>query len=263
MNLPTISIVTISFNQAKYLEECICSVLDQDYPNIDYIVVDPGSTDGSRNIIERYQDRLGAVVFEPDRGPADGLNNGFRHAKGQIFGYINADDRLAPGALRIVGEYLAAHDKVDVLCGAIRIVDEQGHASNRRRTADLFDPVKYAAGICTVGQQGTFFRENVFHKAGGFNPANRITWDGELLVDMALADARYATINKVLGDFRIYPGSITGSQRFRTQYINEQNRVAQKIEDNHLILMNPWKRRLARLAYRYNPLRHLQYLTVR
>ena len=75
--MPRVSIVTISFNQEKFLERTIRSVLAQDYPEIEYIVVDPGSTDGSRDIIERYRDRIAHVIFEPDKGPSDGLNKGF------------------------------------------------------------------------------------------------------------------------------------------------------------------------------------------
>src|SRR5450432_4773126 len=94
-----VSIVTISYNQAQYLEEAIVSVLEQDYPSIEYIVVDPGSTDGSRQIIERYRSRIGKVILDPDKGPADGLNHGFDAATGSVFAYLNADDVLLPGAV--------------------------------------------------------------------------------------------------------------------------------------------------------------------
>jgi len=86
-----VSIVTISYNQARFLEQAIRSVINQDYPDIEYIVVDPGSTDGSRGIIEKYQNRIDKIIFDPDEGPADGLNKGFAHATGDIFGFINAD----------------------------------------------------------------------------------------------------------------------------------------------------------------------------
>src|SRR5450432_3341584 len=94
-----VSIVTISFNQAAYLEEAIRSVLDQDHPLVEYIVVDPGSTDGSRDIIERYRGRIAKVLYEPDQGPADGLNHGFAHATGDVFACLNADDLLLPRAV--------------------------------------------------------------------------------------------------------------------------------------------------------------------
>ena len=95
-----ISIVTLSFNQRAYLQEAIDSVLSQGYLDLEYIVVDPGSTDGSRDLIKSYGDRIAHCIFEPDRGAADGLNKGFERATGDVFGFLNADDLLFPGALR-------------------------------------------------------------------------------------------------------------------------------------------------------------------
>jgi glycosyltransferase involved in cell wall biosynthesis len=96
-----ISIVTISFNQGKFLRQCIDSILTQTDCDVEYIVVDPGSTDGSRALIESYGDRI-IKVFEPDEGPADGLNQGFKCATGEIYGFVNADDYLLPGSLKHV-----------------------------------------------------------------------------------------------------------------------------------------------------------------
>lgn len=124
-----ISIVTISFNQTCFLEEAICSVLEQGYPNVEYIVVDPGSTDGSREIIERYSDRIDKVIFEPDEGPADGLNKGFAHASGDVFGFLNSDDVLEPGALSGAARYFEARPEVDVVSGHSWIIDEEGRKS--------------------------------------------------------------------------------------------------------------------------------------
>jgi glycosyltransferase involved in cell wall biosynthesis len=260
---PRLSIVTISFNQGFFLEECIKSVLDQRGPNDEYIVVDPGSTDESRQIIERYRDRIDHVVLDPDRGPADGLNKGFSRAAGDVFGYVNADDRLAPDAMATVRHFFRGHPSVDVLCGAIRIVDRDGKPSLRRRTADRFNLARYAAGICTVGQQGTFFRADAFRRAGGFNADNRITWDGELLVDLALAGARFATTGKVLGDFRIYGESITGSGLHREKARRETARIVAKMARRNVPLMPSWQARLGRILYRIDVARHMRYLLAR
>jgi glycosyltransferase involved in cell wall biosynthesis len=261
--LPSISIVTLSFNQSVFFAECLNSVLAQKSAGVEYIVVDPGSTDGSRELIERFASRIDVRILEPDRGPADGLNKGFAKAASEVFGYINADDRLAPGALAFVRQFFARHPEVDVLCGAIRIIDRDGRPSPRARTADRFDLSRYAAGICTVGQQGTFFRREAFARSGGFNPANRVTWDGELLVDMAMAGAQFATVDKILGDFRIYPGSITGSRDTRARARQEQRRVSQKIRAGGIKLYAPWIRELCRISYKFNPVRHLGYLLAR
>ena len=258
-----ISIVTISFNQAAYLDECIQSVAEQTHGELQYIVVDPGSTDGSREIIREQSEAIDLAVLEPDSGPADGLNKGFARADGEVLGYLNADDRFAPGALAIVDDYFRSHPDVDVLCGAIRLIDERGRASPRKRTSDLFNLARYAAGVCNVNQQATFFRREAFQRAGGFNPENRIAWDGELLVDMALAGCRFATIAKVLGDFRVYAESITGSGLHRQRQLEDLARLRDKIQAAGVSVYSPMRTRIKRLLYKANVRRHLGYLVVR
>ena len=103
-----ISIVTISYNQKQYLKACIDSILTQAECELEYIVVDAGSTDGSRELIESYGDQV-IKVFERDDGPADGLNKGFACATGEVYGFINSDDYLLPGALKRVTEFFLAH----------------------------------------------------------------------------------------------------------------------------------------------------------
>jgi glycosyltransferase involved in cell wall biosynthesis len=262
MTTPALSIVTISYNQRTFLEECLLSVVSQQCEGLEYIVVDPGSTDGSRELIERYRDRLGAVILEPDRGPADGLNHGFARASGEIFGYINADDRYTPGALQYVVDYFASHPDVDVLTGAIRIVDGAGRPSIRKRTADRFDVARYAAGCCMIGQQATFFRREAFRKSGGFNVANRIAWDGELLVDLALSGARFATVAKVLGDWRLYGANITGSADFRKKLDLYFETLQRRLAARNVRVYSPLGQRLMLLAYKFNVARHLGYLLV-
>ncbi len=262
-NLPSISVVTISYNQAPYLGECLQSVFMQRIPELEYIVVDPGSGDGSREILARHADEIDLRILEPDHGPADGLNKGFSAATGDVFGYINADDRLLPGALEHVQRTFAARPQIDVLCGAIRIIDRDGRPSLRARTADRFNLARYAAGICTVGQQATFFRRSAFEKAGGFNPENRINWDGELLVDMALTGARFATTTKVMGDFRVYPGSITGSGLHLEKARIEHDRIKEKIRLHGVRLHSPVGGKLLRLAYKLNLWRHFGYVMTR
>ena len=255
-----VSVVTISFNQAAFLESCLMSVLSQDANDVEYVVVDPGSTDASRDILARYADRIDTRILEPDNGPADGLNKGFAAATGDIFGYINADDRYVPGAIDFVKQYFGDNPGVDVLCGAIRIIDRQGRASLRARTSDRFDLAHYAAGTCTIGQQATFFRRSAYERAGGFNPENRINWDGELLVDMALAGARFETTAKILGEFRIYAESITGSRRHEEGLRREHRRVAEKIRAHGIPLYSPLQGALRRLFYKANIARHIGYL---
>jgi glycosyltransferase involved in cell wall biosynthesis len=260
-----LSIVTISFNQAKYLDECLKSVARQKSVSVEYIVVDPGSTDGGREILRDYADQglIDTLLLEPDGGPADGLNKGFAAARGDLFAYLNSDDLFAVGAFDYVQRYFAAHPDVDVLCGAIRMIDEKGRPSLRGRTADAFDVRRYATGVCTIGQQATFFRRSIFEKAGGFNVTNRIAWDGELLVDMALAGGRFQSTRKVLGDFRIYGESITGSATYLERLEAYNVALWHKLASHGVTPYPPLAQQLIRLAYKVNPLRHAGYLLAR
>lgn len=207
-----VSIVTISFNQAPFLERAIQSVVEQDHDDIEYIIVDPGSTDGSRDIIERNRKHFAKIIFEPDDGPADGLNKGFAQASGDIFGYINSDDAFLPGALSGAVAALRAKPDTDVICGHGYIVDGNGKPTKRFRS-DLFDARRFALGGVVVMQQSTFFRRAAFAAANGFNVENKTSWDGELMLEMSLAGMRFAVAHEYWSIFRIHPDSISGSQR--------------------------------------------------
>jgi glycosyltransferase involved in cell wall biosynthesis len=206
------SVVTISFNQRQYLEEAITSVLAQDYPAIEYIVVDPGSTDGSRELIEGFRSHLASMIFEPDNGAADGLNKGFQRASGDIYGFLNSDDVLLPGAMKSVSRAFELNPDCDIVMGNGFIVDAQGKRIRRIRAAG-FTLDRYFYGGATWLQQATFFRGSAFMRVGGFNVNNRSCWDGELLVDMVRGGSRIKYLNHDLAMFRIHAQSITGSRR--------------------------------------------------
>lgn len=217
-----ISIVTISYNQASFLERAIRSVIDQDHKDVEYIVVDPGSTDGSRDIIEKYRARISRIVLEPDDGPADGLNKGFSHATGEIYGFLNSDDVLLPGALQKVSNYFAAHQNIDVVSGHAAILDADDRLI-RNGYSGNFSLIKHAYGVVVLMQPSTFFRSERFKATSGFNRMNRVTWDGELWVDMAKVGATFALMNEMLSGFRLHPQSITSSAR-----LDELHRFYQK-----------------------------------
>jgi glycosyltransferase involved in cell wall biosynthesis len=220
-----VSIITISFNQADFLERAIRSVVEQDYPEIEYIVVDPGSTDGSRDIIERYRSRIARVIYEPDRGPADGLNKGFACATGDIFGYINADDAYLPGAIR---EAVAALDnsKADVIYGDGYIVDENDRCT-RRCVSTPFNFRRFVLGAVVILQQSTFFTANAYRDVGRFNIENRTCWDGELLFDFATSGKKFLHVPRYWSVFRIHSSSISGSGRLVQQYHRDQERIVE------------------------------------
>lgn len=217
------SIVTISFNQARYLRECIESVLNQDYPDIEYILVDPGSTDGSREIIEEYGDRI-IRVFESDNGPADGLNKGFAKATGEIFYFINSDDYLLPNSISTIADYLECNPRTDVvLAGGLR-VDGDGNIDGAYFPS-MISAKRLVNGAVTFFQQGMFFKSKLFRDVNGFNVENRTCWDGELLLAFIFSGARFARLMTKVAAFRIYPLSITGSQKYAAQFRADQRRL--------------------------------------
>ncbi len=222
------SIVTISYNQARFLEQAIRSVIEQDYPDVEYIVVDPGSTDGSREIIERYRDRIDRIIFEPDNGPADGLNKGFAQATGDIYGYINSDDALLAGALTKVAQAFRERPKADVVCGHLYQVDDRLTLIRRLR-ASKFTPERFVYGGVQVAQQSTFIRGAAFKKVGGFNEANRTSWDAELLLDISLGGGKVEIIEAYLAIFRIHGNSITGSQTLARESRKNHDRYFSKV----------------------------------
>src|SRR5260370_19773287 len=222
-----VSIVTISFNQVEFLERTIRSVVDQDYPDIEYIVVDPGSTDGSRDIIECYKSRIARVIYEPDRGPADGLNKGFACATGDIFALLNSDDVLLPGAVRSAVSFLESNN-VAVVSGHAIAIDAE---DRKLRTAysEPFSLKMFAYGACVLVQPSTFFRREVFERVQGFNVENKAIWDGELWVDMALSGARFALADEVWSGYRLHSQSITSSHKLRQLREENNRRIVRKI----------------------------------
>ncbi|OQW92616.1 MAG: hypothetical protein BWK78_01140 [Thiotrichaceae bacterium IS1] len=227
-----ISIVTISFNQARFLEACIQSVLNQNYGDIEYIIVDPGSSDGSREIIKRHSDSFSHILFEKDEGPADGLNKGFSYATGDIFCYINSDDIFLPGAFQTVANYFSRlSKKVDVIYGNGLYINATNEVVEKMFSS-YFSLRRLALGACSVIQQATFFKQESFHKTNGFSVDNRTCWDRELLVDLAIAGARFKHVPESLGCFRIYNESSSGSGISNPkyyQYLIDSRRISDRI----------------------------------
>jgi len=203
-------LVTISFNQAQFLEQAILSVIEQDYKNIEYIIVDPGSTDGSRDIIEHYRNRISKVILEPDKGPADGLNRGFSCATGDIYGFLNSDDILLFGAISAVVAYFTKNKGIDLISGNGFIINKEGKYL-RKVFSDNFSLLLDAYGQCVLVQPSSFFKSQIFKEVGGFNVRNHSNWDGELFYRMAIKKAHIIRVNDFWSGYRLYPESITGS----------------------------------------------------
>jgi len=223
-----ISVVTLSLNQAEFLEQAILSVVSQGYAPLEYIVVDPGSSDGSRRIIERYRDRISLCILEPDQGPADGLNKAFARASGDIFCYLNADDAFLPGALQQAAREFDSRPEIDVATGDGQLWDSRG-AVLRRIYSRPFKQRAAAYGAVSYVQQGSFMRASAYRRTTGFNVQNRICWDAELLLDLALAGARFHYLPALLGAHRLHGGSLSASKGFGERRLVEKIRIAGRL----------------------------------
>jgi glycosyltransferase involved in cell wall biosynthesis len=224
---------TLAYNQGKYLQMAIDSICSQ--RNLgQYFVYNPGSSDETAIVIAQNSTQAMEIFVESDLGPADGLNHFLGLIDSEIFYYLNADDEVLFGAFDYVCDYFRNNPGCDILHGSINLIDEKGKIL-QTLPAMKFTLKGYALGYSVVYQQATFFRSTVLRK-GSFNTQNRISWDGEFIVDLALAGAVIHQTQKVLGNFRIYPASITGSGKFRSLARKEHSRIARKILGHDLRL---------------------------
>lgn len=199
---PKITVVTPSYNQAPFLEETIQSVLSQGYPDLEYIVMDGGSTDGSVEIIRKYEKRLAHWHSRPDEGQSDALRKGFMRSSGDILSWLNSDDTFAPGILVAVGEYFAFHPDIDVVYGNVDLVDPAGE---RMYTAyPLLDLRILVYENRFIPQQAMFWRRELYERVGGVNPKLHFAMDYELTMKFLLARARVAKIPRVLASYRLH-----------------------------------------------------------
>ena len=204
---PLVSIVTPCLNAGRYLEATIQSILAQDYPHIEYLVMDGGSTDDSLEILKRYEGRL-TWVSASDGGTADAVNKGFERTKGEVFTYINADDVLLPGAVSAVVKALQAHPEVGGVYGNAWWIDEAGARIAPYPVQD-FDPARLESE-CFICQPASFVRRESFRNLGGLDPKLSLTFDYEfwmrfsrayrlLRINEPLAYSRMHADNKSLG----------------------------------------------------------------
>ncbi|TRX55608.1 glycosyltransferase [Fulvivirga sp. M361] len=208
-NYPKISIVTPSLNQGQFLEQTILSVLDQKYPNLEYIIIDGGSSDGSKEIIKKYSDRITYWVSEKDSGQSDAINKGLNKATGEIFNWINSDDYYEPGALFEVAHAFEKSD-TNVVCGYNRLVDESGKRIGQNRLY-LKDEIEKSLFFTSFRQAPTFFKTDRIQKLGGVREDYHFNMDYELFIRYLLryGQTKFKFIDKTLVNFRHHETSKT------------------------------------------------------
>ncbi|MDP3972822.1 MAG: glycosyltransferase family 2 protein [Candidatus Nanopelagicales bacterium] len=218
-----ISIVTISMNQGRFLPTAVDSVLSQRGVDVEYVIVDAGSTDGSREYLATLRDPRVRLVLEPDRGPADGLNKGIRCTSGGVIGYLNADDAYLEGAFSAVDDLFRREPWADVVYGNGWIIDAEDRVL-RHFESTPWGLRRYLFGGVNVLQQSTFLRRAAFDRTDGFNILNETCWDGEMLVDLARVGARFRHVRTDWAAFRVHAEGISGSGRLEARYREDRRR---------------------------------------
>lgn len=234
--LPSLAIVTPSFNQAAFLEDCLRSVLDQGYERLEYVVMDGGSTDGSVEILKRYDSKLTSWVSEQDRGQYDAISRGFSRTNGEIMAWLNSDDRYTPWAFSVVGEIFATHPEIEWLTTLHPLEwDAKGRAvwceppRGYSRTAFLRGEHLNQPGAFSLNhiqQESTFWRRSLWEKAGGhIDPDLRMAGDFELWARFFEHAELYA-VTAPLGGFRFHGEQKTGDGGLR--YLREAQEVLRR-----------------------------------
>jgi glycosyltransferase involved in cell wall biosynthesis len=222
--LPKVSIITPSYNQGRFLEASILSVLQQDYPNLEYIVVDGGSKDESVEIIKKYQDRFAWWVSEKDKGHADALNKGFSHATGEILAWLNSDDIYFPGAVSEAIGALMDHPKVGMVYGDADLIDDLGAPAGQFASKQT-SYRQMLRGSVHIPQATTFFRTDVWRRVGPLDLSLFFSFDYDLWVkiakvsDILYVPSRWAKFRihesgkTIVNDDRCYPDMLRVLER--------------------------------------------------
>lgn len=228
-----VSIVTPSYNQAQFLEDAMLSVLGQTYSNVEYVVIDGGSSDGSADIIQRHAGRLAYWTSEPDRGQYDAINKGFSRTTGDIMAWLNSDDRYMPWTLSVVADIFSSHPEIDWLTsvhpvswnshGQAVAVDFTGGFSRESFVRGSNFPVKSSYGRRWIQQESTFWRRSLWERAGGrLDSSLLMAADFELWARF-FDHTDLIGVQALLGGFRSH-----GNQRsvlYRDRYLEEAERV--------------------------------------
>lgn len=235
MKYPKITVVTPSYNQGQFIEATLKSVIGQQYPNLEYIVCDGGSTDETVEILKKYTDRITWWCSEKDKGQSDAINKGMRRATGDIVCWINSDDVLLPGTLHTVAKFYHDHPDTDFANGYTVEMDRDGKIINF--THIVMSRFFFRHGCYNISQPGMFWRREIFDKIGYIDESFHAKMDVEWLTRVYEAGLKVRRINRNLGAIRIYPETKTAQggaiwkrdtdalrERYHGRYLPENGR---------------------------------------
>ena len=213
---PKISIVTPSYNQGGYIEQTILSIVNQNYPNLEYIIIDGGSTDNTLDVIKKYSDKITYWISEPDNGQSDAINKGLEKCTGEIFNWINSDDYLEDNALWFIGLTFANHPEIDQLCGWCSFFGASRQSNVSRHRSELFDCTEKTLVEQRLNQPASFWRLPVLRTLGKLNVSLNCVMDLELWFryQCRYGQEKIRLTDKVLAHFRIHEQSKTQQFEF-------------------------------------------------
>jgi glycosyltransferase involved in cell wall biosynthesis len=241
-SFPLVSIITPSFNQASFIERTIASVESQDYPNVEHIVIDGGSSDGTIEILEKHPHL--DWLSEPDDGQSSAINKGFKKARGEIIGWLNSDDVYYPGAVREAVEYLLAHPETALVYSDFMEIEADDRERARVQTL-AFDLERMLNMGNLIPQPSTLFRRLVFERAGYLNPDYRYAMDYDYWIRIAQSGLRLDRVDKCWSGFRLHGNSKTISESSRAW--REHRRISRAYGGRFLVPLFYGYRRLVYL----------------
>jgi glycosyltransferase involved in cell wall biosynthesis len=209
---PLISIITPCLNRRQYIREAVESVLRQDYPHIEHIVIDGGSTDGTLDVLSNYPHLR--VISEPDKNLYDGINKGIRLAKGEIIGHLNSDDLYTDNVFREIVSLFQEYPEAEAICGGACVFEDNPEGRNRRIVSIYEEPENLIISIKSVTllpplTNAKFFYKSVYRKAGFYDTSYSIAADREFLLRLAIKGVKTVSLEKVVYNYRQHPGSLT------------------------------------------------------
>ncbi len=208
-DIPRISIVTPSFNQGSYIERTIKSILDQNYPNLEYVIQDGLSSDNTVEIIQKYHTQLTHWESIQDNGQSHAINLGFAHCSGEIMAYLNSDDLLLPGSLNYIANYFMQHPEVDVVYGHRILIDENDLEIGRWILPSHSNAILSWADY--IPQETLFWRRSLWEKVGGIDESFKFAMDWDLILRFRDAGAKFKRLPKFMGAFRVHAAQKTSA----------------------------------------------------